>query len=114
MWNIEKEKEGDRPAKLNEKKSKKKAPVLQTTFTVKTLLIFFEYISEFLINRSPPASNSVYQQNFMGKTLKIIMNNNNNCASAGVTLAPGLPSLLVSMGNGRYIDFYELFKKVTE
>lgn len=44
MWNIEKEKEGDRPAKLNEKKSKKKAPVLQTTFTVKTLLIFFEYI----------------------------------------------------------------------
>lgn len=115
MWNIEKEKEGDRPAKLNEKKSKKKAPVLQTTFTVKTLLIFFEYIFEFLINRSPPASNSVYQQNFMGKTLKIIMNNNNNnCATAGVNLAPGLPSLLVNMGNGRYIDFYELFKKVTE
>ena len=42
------------------------------------------------------------------------MNNNNSCASAGVTLAPGLPSLLVNMGNGRYIDFYELFKKVTE
>lgn len=98
---------------MNEKKSKKKTPALQTTFTVKTLLIFFEYIFEFLINRSPPASNSVYQQNFMGKTLKIIMNNN-NCASAGVNLAPGLPSLLVSMGNGRYIDFYELFKKVTE
>lgn len=78
----------DKPAKLNEKKSKKKTPALQTTFTVKTLLIFFEYIFEFLINRSPPASNSVYQQNFMGKTLKI-MNNNNNCASAGVTLLLG-------------------------
>ena len=57
MWNVEKE--GDRPAKLNEKKSKKKTPALQTTFTVKTLLIFFEYIFEFLINRSQPASNSV-------------------------------------------------------
>ena len=73
------------------------------------------YILEFFINSSPPTSNSVYQQNFMGKTLKIVMNNNNNCASAGVNLAPGLPSVLVYMGNGRYIDFYlELFKKVTE
>ena len=85
----EKGKVGDRPAKLNEKKSKKKTPALQTTFTVKTLLIYFEYIFEFFINRSPPASNSVYQQNFMGKTLKIVMNNNNNCASAGVTLLLG-------------------------
>ena len=111
----EKENVGDRPAKVNDKKGKKKTPALQTTFTVKTLLIFFEYILEFFINSSPPTSNSVYQQNFMGKTLKIVINNNNNnCASAGVTLAPGLPSLLVSMGNGRYIDFYELFKKVTE
>ena len=115
MWNIEKEKVGDRPAKVNEKKGKKKTPALQTTFTVKTVLIFFEYILEFFINSSPPTSNSVYQQNFMGKTLKIVMNNNNNCASAGVSLAPGLPSVLVYMGNGRYIDFYlELFKKVTE
>jgi len=86
MWSIEKEKEGDGPAKLNEKKSKMKKPALQVTFTVKTLL---EYIFEFLINRSPPASNSVYQQNFMGKTLKIIINHYNNCASAGVTLLLG-------------------------
>ena len=60
--NVEYRERRDRPAKLSEKKSKKKTPALQTTFTVKTLLIFFEYIFEFLINRSPPASNSVYQQ----------------------------------------------------
>ena len=70
MWNIEKEKVGERTAKLNEKKSKKKTPALQATFTVQTLLIFCEYIFEFVINRSPPASNSVYQRNFMGKNVK--------------------------------------------
>lgn len=37
-----------------------------------------------------------------GKTLKIIINNNTNYASARVTLAPG--------DNRRYIDFYELLK----
>ena len=41
-----------------------------TAFTFKTLLIFLEYIFEFLMNKAPPASDSVYQQNFTAKSFK--------------------------------------------
>ena len=45
-----------------------------SAFTVKTLLIFLKYIFEyFLINTAPPASNSIYRQNFMWKSLEIIV-----------------------------------------
>ena len=43
---------------------------LSTALTVKTLLIFLEYIFELFINTALPASNSVYGQNFMGKNVK--------------------------------------------
>ena len=43
---------------------------LSTALTVKTLLIFLEYIFELLINTALPASNSVYGQNFMSKNVK--------------------------------------------
>ena len=38
-------------------------------FTFNTLLIFLEYLFEFLTNTAPPASDSVYQQNFTAKKL---------------------------------------------
>ena len=41
-----------------------------TAFTFKTLLIFLEYIFEFLMNKAPPASDSVYQHNFTAKSFK--------------------------------------------
>ena len=41
-----------------------------TAFTFKTLLIFLEYIFEFLMNKAPPASDSAYQQNFTAKSFK--------------------------------------------
>ena len=47
---------------------------LSTALTVKTLLIFLEYIFELLINTALPASNSVYRQNFMGKNVKRNLN----------------------------------------
>ena len=40
---------------------------LNTAFTVKTALIFLEYISEFLMNTAPSASKSVYRQDFIGE-----------------------------------------------
>ena len=40
-----------------------------TAFTFNTLLIFLEYLFEFLINTASPASDSVYQQNFTAKKL---------------------------------------------
>ena len=40
---------------------------LNTAFTVKSALIFLEYIFEFLMNTAPLASNSVYRQNFGGE-----------------------------------------------
>ena len=40
-----------------------------TSFTFNALLIFLEYLFEFLINTAPPASDSVYQQNFTAKKL---------------------------------------------
>ena len=40
-----------------------------TAFTFNTLLIFLEYLFEFLINTAPPASDSVYQRNFTAKKL---------------------------------------------
>ena len=42
-----------------------------TAFTVRTLLIFLQYIFEFFINKALPPSNSVvYRQNFKGKNVK--------------------------------------------
>ena len=38
-------------------------------FTVKTLLSFFVYIFESLINTAPPASDGIYWQTFVGKML---------------------------------------------
>ena len=38
-----------------------------TAFTVKTMLVFVEYIFQFFINKALLASNSVHRQNFMGK-----------------------------------------------
>ena len=43
---------------------------LSATFTLKPLSIFLQYINEFLINTAPPASNSVYRQNLMGKNVE--------------------------------------------
>ena len=40
---------------------------LNTAFTVKSALIFLEYIFEFLMNTAPLASKSVYRQNFGGE-----------------------------------------------
>ena len=40
-----------------------------TAFTFNILLIFLEYLFEFLINTTSPASDSVYQQNFTAKKL---------------------------------------------
>ena len=40
-----------------------------TAFTFNILLIFLEYLFEFLINTASPASDSVYQQNFTAKKL---------------------------------------------
>ena len=44
-----------------------------TAFTFNTLLIFLEYLFEFLINTALPASDSVYQQNFTAKKLSIVL-----------------------------------------
>ena len=41
----------------------------RTAFTFNTLLIFLEYLFEFLINTASPASDSDYQQNFTAKKL---------------------------------------------
>ena len=38
--------------------------------TVKTMLVFLEYIYRFFLSKALPASNSVNQQNFMGKSVK--------------------------------------------
>ena len=38
-----------------------------TALTVKTMLVFLEYIFQFFINKALPAPNSVHRQNFMGK-----------------------------------------------
>ena len=41
-----------------------------TTLTVETMLVFLEYIFHFFLSKALPASNSVDQQNFMGKSVK--------------------------------------------
>ena len=41
-----------------------------TAFTVKNMLVFLEYIFQFLMNKALLASKSVDRQNVMGKSLK--------------------------------------------
>ena len=41
----------------------------RTSFTVKSPLVFVEYIFQFFINKALLASNSVHRQNFMGKNV---------------------------------------------
>ena len=44
-----------------------------TAFRFNSLLIFLEHLFEFLINTTPPASDSIYQQKFTAKKLQILL-----------------------------------------
>ena len=47
---------------------------LSTALTVKTMLVFLEYIFQFFINKALTASNSVDRQNFVGKSVTEMIN----------------------------------------
>ena len=62
-----------------------------TAFTVKNMLVFLEYIFQFLINKALLASNGVDRQNFIGKRNK---DNTFPCSSVAgfrgaIGIAPG-------------------------
>ena len=44
---------------------------LKYSFNCQNMFVFLEYIFQFFINNTLPASNGVNQQNFMGKTLDV-------------------------------------------
>ena len=44
---------------------------LKYSFNCQNMFVFLEYIFQFFINNTLPASNGVNQQNFMGKTLNV-------------------------------------------